>query len=81
MATFVVLSVAVGLTGLDMETAMSAVATCMANAGPGIGPIIGPAGNFASLPDISKILLTFAMIVGRLEIQGVLILFLPSFYR
>ncbi len=81
LMTFAVLSVAVGLTGLDMETAMSAVATCMANAGPGIGPIIGPAGNFSSLSDTAKILLTFAMIVGRLEIQGVLILFLPSFYR
>ena len=80
LATFVVLSLAVGLTGLDMETAMSSVAECMANVGPGIGPIVGPAGNFASLPDVSKLLLTFAMIVGRLEIQGVLILFLPSFY-
>lgn len=81
LATFVVLSLAVGFTGLDMETAMSSVAECMANVGPGIGPIVGPAGNFSSLSDVSKILLTFAMIVGRLEIQGVLILFLPSFYR
>ncbi len=80
LATFVVLSLAVGLTGLDMETAMSAVAECMANVGPGIGPLVGPAGNFSTLPDMSKILLIFAMIVGRLEIQGVLILFLPSFY-
>ncbi len=80
LATFVVLSLAVALTGLDMDTAMSAVSECMANAGPGIGPIIGPAGNFSSLSDASKILLSAAMILGRLEIQGVLILFLPSFY-
>ncbi len=80
LATFVVLSLAVALTGLDMETALSSVAECMANVGPGIGPIVGPAGNFASLPDTSKILLSAAMILGRLEIQGVLILFLPSFY-
>ena len=80
-ATFAILSLAVALTGLDMETAMSSVAECMANVGPGIGPVVGPAGNFSSLPDITKILLTFAMIAGRLEIQGVLILFLPSFYR
>ncbi len=80
LATFAVLSLAVALTGLDMETAMSAVSECMANAGPGIGPIIGPAGNFASLSDTSKMLLSAAMILGRLEIQGVLILFLPSFY-
>ena len=81
LATFVVLSLAVALTGLDMETAMSGVSECMANAGPGIGPIIGPAGNFSSLSDAPKILLSIAMILGRLEIQGVLILFLPSFYR
>ena len=81
LSTFAVLSIAVSLTGPDMATAMSAVAACMANAGPGIGPIIGPAGNFSSLPDPTKILLSFAMIAGRLEIQGVLILFLPSFYR
>ena len=81
MLTFVVLSLAVALTGLDMNTAMSAVSECMANAGPGIGPIIGPAGNFSSLSDTTKVLLSAAMILGRLEIQGVLILFLPSFYR
>jgi trk system potassium uptake protein TrkH len=81
MATFVVFSVAVSLTGLDMATAMSAVSQGMANAGPGIGPIIGPAGNYSSLSDVAKVLLSIAMIVGRLEIQGVLILFLPSFYR
>ncbi len=80
LATFVVLSLAVGLTGLDMETAMSSVAECMANVGPGIGPQVGPAGNFSGLPDVSKALLIFAMIAGRLEIQGVLILFLPRFY-
>ena len=80
LLTFVVLSLAVALTGLDMDTAMSAVSECMANAGPGIGPIIGPAGNFSSLSDVSKLLLSFAMIAGRLEIQGVLILFLPRFY-
>lgn len=80
LLTFAVLSLAVTLTGLDMETALSGVATCMANAGPGIGPIIGPAGNFSSLSDAAKILLSVAMILGRLEIQGVLILFLPRFY-
>ena len=81
LVTFAVLSTVLSFMGLDAATAMSSVAECMANVGPGIGPIVGPAGNFSSLPDAAKLVLTFAMIVGRLEILGVLILFLPSFYR
>jgi hypothetical protein len=43
--------------------------------------VVGPAGNFASLPDRAKLVLCLAMIMGRLEILGVLVLFRPSFYR
>jgi trk system potassium uptake protein TrkH len=46
-----------------------------------VGTIVGPAGNFAALPDTAKLVLCAAMIMGRLEILGVLVLFLPSFYR
>jgi trk system potassium uptake protein TrkH len=69
------------LLGLDPETALSGAATAIANVGPGVGPVIGPAGNFAPLPDLAKLTLCAAMIMGRLEILGVLVLFLPSFYR
>lgn len=67
--------------GLDPQTSLSAAATALGNVGPGIGPVIGPAGNFASLPEVAKLTLCAAMIVGRLEILSVLVLFLPSFYR
>ncbi len=78
LAAFAVILAALGL---DTQTALSAAATALGNVGPGIGDIIGPAGNFASLADSEKIILCVAMIMGRLEIIGVLLLFLPSFYR
>jgi trk system potassium uptake protein TrkH len=67
--------------GLDAETSLSAAATALGNVGPGLGPVIGPAGNFTSLPDSAKLVLCAAMIIGRLEIVGVLVLFQPGFYR
>jgi trk system potassium uptake protein TrkH len=68
------------LLGIDAKTASSSVATCMAGIGPGIGSV-GPASNFAHLPEAGKTLLTFLMIVGRLEIYTVLILFTPDFWK
>jgi trk system potassium uptake protein len=53
----------------------------LANVGPGLGPTIGPAGNFATLPDAAKWLLAFAMLLGRLELFTVLVLFFPQFWR
>lgn len=70
-----------GLMGLDLVTALTASATAITNVGPGLGPIVGPAGNFASLPDAAKWVLAFAMLVGRLEIFTVLLLFTPEFWR
>jgi trk system potassium uptake protein TrkH len=66
--------------GIGPQTATSAVATCMAGIGPGIGSV-GPAGNFAHLPDMAKTLLSLLMIMGRLEIYTVLILFSGKFWR
>ena len=67
--------------GLDAETSLSAAATALGNVGPGVGPLIGPAGTFAAMPDLAKLVLCVAMIMGRLEILGVLVFFLPGFYR
>jgi trk system potassium uptake protein TrkH len=78
---FAVISVFLSLIGLDAEIALSSAAQAIGNVGPGIGPVVGPAGNFSSLPDAAKVALSLAMIIGRLEILGVLILFLPNFYR
>ena len=67
--------------GLDPITALTGAATAVCNVGPGLGPIIGPAGNFSSLPDSAKWLLSFGMLLGRLEILTVLVLMLPAFWR
>jgi trk system potassium uptake protein TrkH len=79
--SFAVFSLVLAGLGLDAETALSAVAQAIGNVGPGIGPVVGPSGNFSTLPDPAKLVLCAAMIMGRLEILGVLVLFLPSFYR
>lgn len=76
---FIFGSVLMMLTGLDGETASSSVATCMAGIGPGIGTV-GPASNFAHLSSAGKLLLTFLMIVGRLEIYTVIMLFSRAFW-
>ncbi|WP_375262244.1 TrkH family potassium uptake protein [Palleronia sp.] len=67
--------------GLDLATAVSGALTAVANVGPGVGSIIGPAGNFASLPEGAKWILTFGMYVGRLEMLTVYVLLLPTFWK
>lgn len=79
--TILALAMFLGWTGLDLETALSGAATAVSNVGPGIGPIIGPAGNFFPLPDAAKWALCLGMILGRLEIATIAVLLLPSFWR
>ena len=67
--------------GLDLLTAFSAAATSIAVVGPGLSEEIGPTGNFNSLPNQAKWVLSIAMIVGRLEFLAVLILIMPSFWK
>ena len=74
-------AVALSLMGLDTLTALSAAAAAIANVGPGLGPVIGPSGTYASLPDQAKWLLSLAMLLGRLEFLAVLVMFSPSFWR
>ncbi len=76
-----VLTVALMALDLDFLTSASAAAATLSNVGPGLGPIIGPAGNFSTLPDASKWLISFGMLLGRLELFSVLILFVPQFWR
>lgn len=78
---FAVLSVAVAAFDVDLVTALSGVAQAMANTGPGLGPIIGPAGNFVPLADGAKWVLSLAMLLGRLELLTVLVLLSPVFWR
>ena len=81
LVIFFVLTALLSLTGLDFVTSISGAATSISNVGPGLGSIIGPNGNFSSLPDISKWILSLGMILGRLELFAILVLFLPSFWR
>ena len=78
---FFIITALLSLTGLDFITSISGAATSISNVGPGLGSIIGPNGNFSSLPDISKWILSLGMILGRLELFAILVLFLPSFWR
>ena len=81
LVIFFIITALLSLTGLDFITSISGAATSISNVGPGLGSIIGPNGNFSSLPDISKWILTLGMILGRLELFAILVLFLPSFWR
>lgn len=81
IAVFVILTLLLGMLGLDYMTAITGAATAICNVGPAMGPIIGPSGTFAPLPDTAKWLLSAGMLFGRLEIFTVLVLFLPSFWR
>lgn len=80
LLTFLVVGVLLNLMGLDLTTSFSAAIACLANVGPGLGPVVGPSSNYASLPDAAIWLLTLAMMLGRLEIITALVLLLPRFW-
>ncbi len=85
IASFFVLwgigTVLLAATGLDFMTSITGSLTALTNVGPGLGDVIGPAGNFAPLPDLAKWVLALAMLLGRLEILTVLVIFAPVFWR
>lgn len=70
----------VSLDNFDFMTSFSAVIATVSNIGPGF-QVVGPMGNFADFSNLSKIVMTFCMIVGRLEVIPVLVLFAPSIWR
>ncbi|QEY13163.1 TrkH family potassium uptake protein [Cellvibrio sp. KY-YJ-3] len=80
-ACLVVIAVILAFTGLDMVTSISGAATAVMNVGPGMGDIIGPAGNFSSLSDTAKWALSAGMLLGRLEFLTIIVLFTPAFWR
>ena len=67
--------------GVDLVTALTGSAQALANVGPGLGDIIGPAGNFQPLPDAAKWVLSAMMIMGRLEFFTIFVLLTPAFWR
>ena len=80
-ATFASLAVVLAGLGLDTLTAISSAGTAIANVGPGLGDIVGPAGNFQSVPDAAKLAMSAGMLLGRLEFFTVLVLFSTAFWR
>jgi trk system potassium uptake protein TrkH len=81
LALWAIITILLAATGLDLVTASTGTLTALTNVGPGLGIIIGPAGNFSTLPDSAKWILTLAMLIGRLEILAVLVLLSPAFWR
>ena len=81
IVTLGLLSVALGMTGLDFTTSVSGAAAALANIGPGFGDQIGPTGNFSGLNDTAKWMLSAAMLLGRLELLAVYAIFTVQFWR
>ena len=70
----------VSLDCFDPITTFTAVATCFNNVGPGL-ELVGPMGSFAEFSDLAKLLLSFDMLAGRLELYPMLALFSPRIWR
>lgn len=81
MLCFAVIATLLSLIGLDLVTALSAAASAVANVGPGLGQIVGPVGHYGDLPDSAKWILSFGMLLGRLEIFTVIVLLTPAYWR
>ena len=79
--TVAVIALALSGFGLDWLTSLSGAVQAVGNIGPGLGPTIGPAGNFSTLPDGAKWILALGMLLGRLELFTVLVLLAPRFWR
>ena len=79
--SWALISLILATIGLDPITATTASLTALMNVGPGFGPVIGPAGNFSSLPDLAKYILSIAMLLGRLEYLALVIVFTRVFWK
>ncbi len=80
LTLFVVSGILLSACGLDILTAFSAAASGLGNVGPAFGTV-GPVENFAHVPVAAKWVLTWCMLLGRLEIYAIIILFIPEFWR
>ena len=81
VSSLLIITLALTATNLDFTTSLSGAATAIMNVGPGLGEVIGPAGNFSSLTDFAKLLLCGGMLLGRLEFLTIIILFTASYWR
>ena len=76
--SFIILLLGLVVTGLDFQSAFSAIGACLNNLGPGLGEV---AQTYSSITSTGKAILSFAMILGRLEIFTLLVLFMPIFWQ
>lgn len=79
--SFVIIGLVLSLSGLDLITAFSAAASAISNVGPGLGNVVGPTETYSSIDSMSKWILSFAMLLGRLEILTVMVIFTSYFWR
>jgi trk system potassium uptake protein TrkH len=80
LTLFIVAVIIMSSIGLDAVTSFASVAATIGNVGPGLG-LVGPVRNYLSVPDLGKWVLTFCMLLGRLEIYTVIILLAPAYWR
>ena len=80
LSIFLLSFMVVSIEGLDVETSFTSVAATLNNTGPGLG-LVGPVGNYAPMSLLSKIVLMFDMLAGRLELFPVLLLFVPRVWK
>lgn len=81
VTSIVIVTLLLLLCGLDIITAFSGAITTLSNVGPGLGEIIGPAGNFSPLPESAKWIMIGSMLLGRLEFFTLLVFLFPRFWR
>ena len=81
VASFMVLTVLLSLTGLELRTAITAAWTAICNVGPVFGPEVGATGAVNDFPEAAKWMMMLGMYLGRLEVLAVLVLLLPRFWR
>lgn len=79
--TIGVVALMLSATGIDVITSFTGAISCLMNTGSGLGNLIGPYGNYYNLPATSKLILTFAMLIGRIEIFGIYVFFYKSYWQ
>ncbi len=79
-AVFVLSTLLVALDGFDFDTTFSSVAACINNIGPGLGAV-GPMGNYSGFGGLSKIVLIFDMLAGRLEVLPIIFILAPAAWK
>ena len=78
---FILSTIILSFVGLDFLTALSGSASAISNVGPGLGNLIGPSGNYSTLPLEAKWVLSITMLIGRLELFTFLVLLSVSFWK